>query len=483
MTMISKSPALAKMFISLIFLSSYTFAFADGPFDPTFAGSGLFPYAYWFRDSLAEASGIARDSHGRLLVATSVTSTDKDGLAATRHIAVDGEALIPELTDGVPDKAFGTNGIASDFFGPDNFSYATAIAVDHHDRVLVGGTVGGTVHCPDGTTKYVVTDGLVRLRNDKDFDGQADLTFGTFGAAIYGDCSNATWGIASMAVDSNDSVVTTGTVYKDSRYEASVVRWTSDGQLDGGFGDAGAASAAFMGNDTFGTAIAIDSLGRILVVARASTDDGVVGLLTRFTPDGKRDTTFGSGGYAQLGTLEPRDIVIIGTNSFDSPNVCCVKIDSRNRLLVAGTAFTPSMGSSETLEQSAFVARFKDDGKPDETFGLHGFVYPSANQLTGADALAIDNKDRPVVGGYVRSPYFPSEVTVLTHFNLDGSLNKAVGFGGVYTAAFGFSGSYITSLLIDGAGRPTLTASGDDSDSTQVPVLIRYDELFGDGFD
>lgn len=481
MTMISKSRAVAKNFISLILLSVNTLAFADGPFDPTFAGDGLFPYSYLFGEDVAENSGIARDSLGRLIVATSVGhhAFGKYGLAATRHISDSGASLLPHpiFSDGLPDISFGTNGIASGFLDADSDSYATAIAVDHQDRIIVGGSANGLATCSGGSTIGIGEDTLVRIRNDKGFDGQADFSFGGFGVANYGDCSHDTNGISAIAVDKDDNIVATGSVRQGGPAEVSVVRWTSGGQLDNTFGNVGATSAAFMGNNTIGNAVAIDSAGRILVAAQASTDDGMlIGLLTRFTSDGKLDTTFGSDGYAQLGTIGQDSLGYLG-------HVCCIAIDSRNRAIVAGSIVTTSPDDSEASEQSAFVARFTEKGTPDETFGQHGFVYPSSDQMTEADALAIDKEDRPVIGGDVRSSYFPRAVSVLSHFNLDGSLNKAVGFGGIYTAAFGFSGSYVTSMLIDGLGRPTLTAIGDDSDTREVPVLIRYDEMFGDGFD
>jgi uncharacterized delta-60 repeat protein len=281
----------------------------------------------------------------------------------------------------------------------------------------------------------------------------------------------------ALAIDKDDNIVTAGSIIRGTRVEASIIRWTSNGQLDESFGTGGETSAGFMGDATIGTAIAVDQAGRILTAAQATTDAGtVIGLLARFTSEGNVDTSFASNGYAQLGTIGKSAPGYLGS-------VCCVAIDSRNRAIVAGSIVTASPVDSEASEQSAFVARLNDKGEPDETFGQHGFVYPLSDQMTAASALAIDNKDRPIIGGFVRSAYFPSSETVLAHFNLDGSLNKAVGFGGIYTAEFGFSGGYISSLLIDGMGRPTLTANGEDSDTREVPVLIRYDELFGDGCD
>jgi uncharacterized delta-60 repeat protein len=455
-------------------------AFAEGPFDPTFAGNGLFPYSYWFGGDEANISGAAFDPLGRLIVATTINSLGKDTFAATRHLASQSELQIlpwpPFFTDGLPDAAFGTYGIASDFFATDITSSANKVAVDHQGRVVIGGTADGSATCSDGSKKEVSTDVIVRLRNDKGFDGKPDLTFGSFGAIGYGDCLHATQGISDLAVDKDDSIVAIGAQEADGLDEANVIRWKPSGELDGSFGDGGVASSTFEGNSTINYAIAIDGAGRILTAGEAIEGDGsIVGLLSRYQTDGTLDSTFGSLGYAEFGAIGSNELGYYGF-------VCCIAIDSKNRAIVAGTIVTDGT-EPDTAEQSAFVARFTETGMPDASFGSHGFVHFSTESLTEAYALAVDRQDRPLVAGNLRSAYFPNTATSLSHLNLDGTLNKAVGFDGIYNAAFGYSGAFVTSLLIDQQGRPTLTVNGYDSDTRPVPTLIRYDELFGEGFD
>lgn len=455
-------------------------ALAEGPFDPTFAGGGVFPYAYWFGGDEASLAGAAFDPLGRLIVATTINSAGKDTFAATRHLAFESDVLIlpwsPTLAAGLPDGAFGTNGVATGFFDSDGRSFANNAAVDHEGRVIIAGTVDGSAMCPDGSVKEVFADALVRLRNDKGFDGTPDLTFGTFGAVTYGDCSHDTQGISNFAVGSDDAIVAVAAQEADGLYETNVIRWKSSGELDGSFGKGGVSSSTFEGNSTINYGIAIDGNGKILTAGEAIEGDGsIVGLLSRYKTDGTLDSTFGSLGYAQLGTIGKNELGYFGY-------VCCIAIDSKNRAIVAGTIVTGGT-EPDTAEESAFVARFTETGVPDSSFGSHGFVHFSTDTLTEAYALAVDRQDRPLVAGNLRSPYFPNTATSLTQLNLDGTSNKAIGFDGTYTASFGFSGAFVTSLLLDQQGRPTLTVNGYDSDGRAVPTLVRYDELFGEGFD
>ena len=198
-------------------------------------------------------------------------------------------------------------------------------------------------------------------------------------------------------------------------------------------------------------------------------DGSRVALLARYTSSGELDTSFGSAGFVQIAVLG------------DYGQVCCVAIDSRDRIVVAGTVDTSV--TPDAYRPDAFVRRLRNDGSADEAFGLHGVVYPSPSELTEGSSLTLDKKDRPYVTGAASTIYSPYRSEVLFHLNLDGSLNEAVGFQGIYTTALGFSSTYGTSVLVDPSGRPTVAALAYDSDSRQVPVLIRYDEMFGDGFD
>lgn len=65
----------------------------------------------------------------------------------------------------------------------------------------------------------------------------------------------------------------------------------------------------------------------------------------------------------------------------------------------------------------------------------------------------------------------------LLHANADGTLNAALGSGGVYEEPCGFSNCYPSSMAVDQQNRPTITIYSGQ------PILYRYDEMFGAGFE
>jgi hypothetical protein len=229
------------------------------------------------------------------------------------------------------------------------------------------------------------------------------------------------------------------------------------------------ATISYGDDDTGGVAVAVDDSGRKIAAFEAVAHGNSVAVLARYTSSGELDTSFGSVGFVEVAALG------------EYGQLCCIAIDSRGRIVAAGTVDEST--ELDAYRPNAFVTRLLNDGSADETFGRRGIAYPSSNELTEGTGLTLDDKDRPYMTGATSTIYSPYRSEALFHFNLDGNLNKAVGFQGTYTTAVGFSSTYGTSLLIDPYGRPTLTAIAYDSDSRQVPVLIRYDEMFGDGFD
>jgi uncharacterized delta-60 repeat protein len=454
-------------------------AFADAPYDPTFAGGGLLPYLNLFGDnSPAYPSAIALDGDGRLLVATTFHNhaTNKNEMSVTRHIAfksVVNGVIIEGPSDGWPDVTFGTNGIASGFTSADTDSSAAAIAIDHQNRILIAGSGTGTEMCSGKST--AVTYYLVaRVLNDNSVGGEPDSGFGTFGVAYFGGCDNMTSGSNGVAVDNSDRVLAIGSSWSGSTRKSTLVRWSSDGHLDAGFGTGGVATYGVDGGSTAGIAVALDSQERILVAIETASSGLIGGSLLRYTSTGVLDTSFGTGGVALLGTISSGSGIYPG-------HLCCVAIDTHGRALVAGV-IVKNGSDSETTEQTAFIARFTTSGALDSTFGQEGFRYLRNDEIADISGLVVDHHDRVIVSGNLWTPYFPGPVASMIQLNIDGTLNKAVGFDGLYASEFGY-GSWATSLVLDPSGRQTLTSVASDGSGQQVPTLIRFDGMFGDGFD
>src|SRR2546427_290790 len=124
----------------------------------------------------------------------------------------------------------------------------------------------------------------------------SDTTFGSGGKVTTAIGAGDEFGCA-VAIDSSGRIVVAGASYNGTNHDDAAVRYTTSGSLDTTFGSGGKVTTAIGGGDEWGSAVAIDGSGRIVV---AGTSDNGTGnddfAVVRYTTSGSLDTTFGSGG-------------------------------------------------------------------------------------------------------------------------------------------------------------------------------------------
>jgi uncharacterized delta-60 repeat protein len=141
-----------------------------------------------------------------------------------------------------------------------------------------------------------------------------------------------------------------------------VVRWNTDGSIDGTFGFLGLARVEFPGaTESVPNTIAIDANGRIVVAGFARFDGVTRFALARFLSNGVLDTAFGTGGrvttvFSPTNGSGIRDITIL-------PN---------GRIVAAGTNATWCNGSM--VGTDIVLARYMNTGVLDTSFGNAGRV-------------------------------------------------------------------------------------------------------------
>jgi uncharacterized delta-60 repeat protein len=158
--------------------------------------------------------------------------------------------------------------------------------------------------------------------------------------------------------------------------------------------------------------------------------------LVRYLPNGSLDTTFGTGGLAQLPAT--------GIPSF--PPGLAIQPDGK--YVWAGEATAPN-GTN-----GAFAAvRFSANGTVDQTFGTGGLAttaFPNSN-VQGADAVLVQPDGKILLGGAAfLNSYHAPEVAALARFNPNGTLDQTFGSGGQVESTV--SVGNITTLGLDAAG-------------------------------
>ena len=141
-------------------------------------------------------------------------------------------------------------------------------------------------------------------------DGDADPTFAdggqmSFVVAAPADVGNRILAITALA---DGALLATGFARADATgLDVAVARITADGVLDPGFGDLGVAVFDFAGHETM-RQLSVEPDGRILLAG----DRNSVHALVRLSAQGDLDTTFGSGGLAEIANPWPAASVGLG---------------------------------------------------------------------------------------------------------------------------------------------------------------------------
>jgi len=243
-----------------------------GALDPAFNSTGTPGYSINSTGTLTEdkASSISVHSDGRIVVATYIT---EERFTVARY-----------LNTGVLDPAFGTGGIVSlRRNGGDN---AASFAV----KVL-----------PDNTILVAGFD----FPSSKDFailklleNGNPDVSFGTLGTGwVLTDFTGGNDEAHAMAVSNVDgSIVLAGYSTNSGTKDFAVAKYTSAGIPDGSFGG-GKVSINILGNDEV-EGVSIQGDGKIVIGGTSDEDGDPNFTVVRYNTNGTLDGGFGSGGIA-----------------------------------------------------------------------------------------------------------------------------------------------------------------------------------------
>ena len=239
------------------------------------------------------------------------------------------------------------------------------VAIDHHGRYLVSGRASDDTNDDHFMVTRYTSAGVL----DTSFAGTGIVTL------AYNDVNSG----ASIVLDSTDRIVIAGTRGGDF----SVIRLTSNGALDPTFdGDGKLLIDMGSGNDA-ASAVAIDSLGRIVVVGQISSGFDSDFAVARITASGTLDTSFDGDGKKAFDF------------SGSQPDAAlAVAIDSLNRVVVGGItgrAGYEDFGVARLTVTGALDSSFDGDGKQTVDFG---------GGYEASYGVAVDSLNRVLLAGY-----------------------------------------------------------------------------------
>jgi uncharacterized delta-60 repeat protein len=241
----------------------------DGTLDPTFGTGGLvttdFPGG-----SSEGANSLALQPDGKIVAAGWVPEAGGGAFGIARY----------EM-DGALDGSFGAGGLVATVVAPYYYVvYPEAVLVEPDGRIVAAGT---------GERGGASDIALVRYTAD----GSLDPTFGAGGIvttdlAIF-DSANA------LALRPDGRLLAAGGAASAPFADFALVSYASDGSLDTSFGSGGIVETGPSIPFGFASALVLDPDGKFVAAGEGGASSFV---LVRYTSDGSLDGTFGQGGIA-----------------------------------------------------------------------------------------------------------------------------------------------------------------------------------------
>jgi uncharacterized delta-60 repeat protein len=389
------------------------------------------------------------------------------------------------------DPTFGTDGVV---FADLGGSSARALARQTDGKLVAAGRSVGA------------DDAIAVARFDA--SGAPDPTFGGDGTVTTDASASDDEGV-QVLVQADGKIVVVGRTGDDDE-DVVVVRYETDGSLDGGFGTGGIAFTALGTDDDVAFSGALQSDGKILVVGGTASVPGPTQdlFVLRLESDGDLDGTFGSGGLVTLDFGGRRD------------QGRAVAVQPDGSILVAGTS---SNGPLFLDGSVATLSRFNADGSPDATFGTGGSVVLSSEHINLFDAMALQPDGKIVVFGATgpgtvtfrlfrfdgsgvadpgfvgdASPFFTQAITPgslalrsdgkflivgdgdgpgfsVARMNADGSLDESFGMGGDVSVAVGLSGLALATVAEPSGDIVLAGAAAPDVSGVAEMALVRIE--------
>jgi uncharacterized delta-60 repeat protein len=335
-----------------------------------------------------DAHGVALQADGKIVVVGYLYNGWNNDVRVQRY-----------NSDGLLDSTFATNG--SFIFDSDNHEIAYAVAMQPDGKIVV---VGYIREFNAGNENVLV----MRLNAD----GTLDTTFGANGIVTTNVSDYGEYGYA-VTIQPDGKLVVAGEVsIGGTDVQALVLRYNSDGGLDGTFGNSGIfqySDPADGWDKAYGVTLQAD--GKVVVTGSTSTQSALALtdlLVLRLNTDGTLDNTFGNGG------------VVLYDDIYESGRAVLVLSDGR--IVVGGTRW-----DYVEINDAALILRLNGDGTLDNTFGQDGVVIFTKEYCCptiAGQALAISGDGKIVLVGKVNTDILVirviSDGSYDTTFSVDG---------------------------------------------------------------
>lgn len=382
-----------------------------GDLDETFGGSG---------------TGVIITEIQRINTIQSSTIQIDDKIVATGSATgFDQELTVARYTDnGLLDTSLNGNGIQTLLVG--TATMGNAIDLQSDAKMVVCGSAS------ENQTNIIVarytTSGIL----DPTFNGVGYVTTSTGTGAMAN----------SLRVQTDGKIVIGGTAIFQNTPRICLVRYNSDGSLDGAFGPGGTIITEINDSATLNQ-IALQNDGKIVGVGYVQVNGITKFAIVRYNTDGSLDNTFGTSGIT---TTE------IGPSSIAR----AIAIQSDGRIIAVGN-------TEEDRVNKFAIARYTASGNLDPTFNTTGIVTTQVQYNDIAYAVVLQSNGSILVGG--SSVGNNAQQFALARYTTSGTLDTTFGTNGIVTTTIEGRGSesQINTLVLQSNEKIVATGFSDES--------------------
>lgn len=258
--------------------------------------------------------------------------------------------------------------------------------------------------------------------------GVLDPSFGNDG--IVATVISGTYNLAHATVVQPDGkIIVVGQAGEPATYKVAVARYNTDGSLDTTFGNNGTLIIEVGPAKSYGTAVALQEDGKIVI--GAYTWDNVTGdfALIRLNEDGSFDNSFGHSG-----------IVIANSNRSEVSETMVILDDGK--ILLGGYS-----------DDNFAVAKFNADGTIDTSFGANGYsITTFMSSPSFIKKIALQSDGKIVLAGFLINESNIYEMAV-ARLNTDGTLDNSFGTDGKISFNIGNGNDYLEGVAIQDDGK------------------------------
>jgi len=354
---------------------------------------------------------------------------------------------VASAAPGDPDTFFSHDGKQTAFA---NGAIATAVAVDHHDRIVLAGYTL-TAHPDVALARFTPA-------------GRLDPTFGN-GGRVVTDLGANDYAF-DLAIGSDGGIVVVGERSTSATDRVFVQRYRPNGTLDPGFADGGTALAGFGRRFQTANAVTITPTGRIVIAG--STSNGITSrsAVARFLRDGRLDDTFGGDGRVTT------DVSPSGEQLTD------VLMQPDGKIVAVGWA-------EGSLVPAFSAVRYMGDGRLDDGFDWDGVARMdvSLGSDKGLGAALQPDGGLVIVGSAAANG---RDEWGIVRVGPHGHLDDTFGYRGLLVTEFGPGYDEAAAVSVQANGRLVVvgrirSGSKDDMGLLRLRPGGRHDLTFGAG--